>query len=67
VAIVDVLDEAAVAEHAQAVVDRAGSIDVSFNLISRGDVQGTRLLEMDVEASCARSPWAPGRRSSPCG
>ena len=29
--------------------DRAGSIDVSLNLISRGDVQGTPLLDMRVD------------------
>ena len=49
VAVVDTLDERAVAEHARSVVDQAGSIDVSFNLTSRGDVQGTRLLDMQVE------------------
>src|SRR5215210_1037448 len=45
----DALDEQAVDEHARAVVSRAGSIDVSFNLISRGDVQGIPLLEMTAE------------------
>ena len=40
VAVLDALDEQAVDEHAQAVVSQAGSIDVSFNLITRGDVQG---------------------------
>jgi NAD(P)-dependent dehydrogenase (short-subunit alcohol dehydrogenase family) len=47
-AVLDALDEQAVNAHVQAVVDQAGSVDVSFNLISRGDVQGTPLLEMDV-------------------
>jgi NAD(P)-dependent dehydrogenase (short-subunit alcohol dehydrogenase family) len=46
---VDALDEAAVDEHADAVAARAGSIDVSFNLISHGDVQGTPLAEMRLE------------------
>ena len=46
VAVVDALDEQAVDEHARAVVAEAGSIDVSLNLISRGDVQGTPLIEM---------------------
>jgi NAD(P)-dependent dehydrogenase (short-subunit alcohol dehydrogenase family) len=45
----DVLDEAAVTRHAQAVVDEAERIDVAANLTSRGDVQGTRLLELEVE------------------
>lgn len=49
VAVVDTLDEHAVEEHARSVVDQAGSIDVSFNLTSRGDVQGTPLLDMQVE------------------
>lgn len=46
---VDALDEAAVDAHADAVVARAGSIDISFNLISYGDVQGTPLAEMSLE------------------
>lgn len=46
---VDALDERAVDEHADAVAQRAGSIDVSINLISYGDVQGTPLAEMAVE------------------
>src|SRR5215210_3894030 len=45
----DALDEQAVDEHARAVVSRAGSIDVSFNLITRGDVQGIALVEMTAE------------------
>ena len=47
-AIVDALDEGAVDAHADAVVAEAGSIDISFNLISQGDVQGTPLAEMGV-------------------
>lgn len=46
VAVFDALDERAVDEHAQSVVSQAGSIDVSFNLITRGDVQGIPLVEM---------------------
>ena len=46
VAVLDALDEQAVDEHARAVVAAAGSIDVSFNLIPRGDVQGIPLVEM---------------------
>jgi NAD(P)-dependent dehydrogenase (short-subunit alcohol dehydrogenase family) len=49
VAVVDALDEQAVEQHARSVVDQAGGIDVSFNLTSRGDVQGTRLLDMRVD------------------
>jgi NAD(P)-dependent dehydrogenase (short-subunit alcohol dehydrogenase family) len=46
VAVLDALDEGAVDEHAAAMVSQAGSIDVSFNLISRGDVQGIPLADM---------------------
>jgi NAD(P)-dependent dehydrogenase (short-subunit alcohol dehydrogenase family) len=49
VAVVDALDEEAVEKHAQAVASRAGSIDVSFNLITRGDVQGIPLIEMTTD------------------
>jgi NAD(P)-dependent dehydrogenase (short-subunit alcohol dehydrogenase family) len=45
---VDALDEGAVDEHADAVAAKAGGIDISFNLISHGDVQGTPLVEMDL-------------------
>jgi NAD(P)-dependent dehydrogenase (short-subunit alcohol dehydrogenase family) len=43
---VDALDERAVEEHARAVAAHAGGIDVSFNLINRGDVQGIPLIDM---------------------
>ena len=46
VAVVDALDEQAVDELVRDVASRAGSVDVSFNLISRGDVQGIPLVEM---------------------
>jgi NAD(P)-dependent dehydrogenase (short-subunit alcohol dehydrogenase family) len=49
VAVVDALDEQAVDAHVRAVAARAGSVDVSINLISRGDVQGTRLLDMRLD------------------
>src|SRR5213595_3508925 len=45
-AVVDALDARSVDEHAEAV---PGGIDISFNLISHGDVQGTPMAEMDVE------------------
>jgi 3-oxoacyl-[acyl-carrier protein] reductase len=45
---VDALDEQAVDQHADAVAASAGGIDVSFNLISYGDVQGTLLAEMPL-------------------
>ncbi len=40
VAVVDALDEKAVEEQIGEVVERAGSIDVSFNAIGLGDTQG---------------------------
>jgi len=46
VAVVDALDEESVEKHANDVVSKAGRIDVSFNLITRGDVQGRPLVEM---------------------
>ena len=46
---VDALDADAVARHADAVAALAGGIDISFNLISHGDVQGTPMADMDVE------------------
>ena len=49
VAVVDALDEQAVEDHVQGVVSKAGSIDVSFNLITRGDAQGTPLIEMTTD------------------
>jgi NAD(P)-dependent dehydrogenase (short-subunit alcohol dehydrogenase family) len=49
VAVFDALDERAVDEHVRDVSAKAGSIDISFNLIGRGDVQGTPLVTMAVE------------------
>jgi NAD(P)-dependent dehydrogenase (short-subunit alcohol dehydrogenase family) len=46
---VDALDGLAVDEHADAVAEKAGGIDVSFNAISHGDVHGAPLIEMSVE------------------
>jgi NAD(P)-dependent dehydrogenase (short-subunit alcohol dehydrogenase family) len=46
---VDALDEEAVANHANGVAERAGSIDVSFNAIGHGDIHGPPLIEMSFE------------------
>jgi NAD(P)-dependent dehydrogenase (short-subunit alcohol dehydrogenase family) len=46
VAVFDALDEQAVDEHAGSVVETAGSIDISFNLVGAGDVQGIPLIDM---------------------
>ncbi|MEU1267163.1 SDR family oxidoreductase [Streptomyces sp. NPDC005799] len=45
VAVVDALDEAAVEDHLNGV----GAVDISFNLVSRGDVQGAPLTDMPVD------------------
>jgi len=49
VAVLDALDERAVDDHVQEVASTAGSVDVSFNLIKRGDVQGTPLVQMTAD------------------
>jgi len=49
VAVLDALDEQAVDDHVEDVAAQAGRVDVSFNLISRGDVQGTPLVEMTTD------------------
>lgn len=47
-ALVDALDEQAVDAHADAVAAQTGRIDVSINLITHGDVQGTPLARMSL-------------------
>jgi NAD(P)-dependent dehydrogenase (short-subunit alcohol dehydrogenase family) len=49
IAVLDALDEEAIERHADGVLAAAGAIDVSVNVISRGDVQGTPLVEMSAE------------------
>ena len=46
---VDALDAAAVEGHLEDVVAATGRVDVSFNLISRGDPQGTPLVRRATE------------------
>jgi len=61
---VDALDGAAVDEHADAVVRQAGSLDISFNVINHGDVQGTPMAEMQLDDfTRGRSSPRRGRRS----
>jgi NAD(P)-dependent dehydrogenase (short-subunit alcohol dehydrogenase family) len=48
-AVLDALDERAVEEHLDAVVAKTGRVDISFNLISRGDVQGRPLVELSTD------------------
>lgn len=46
---VDALDERSIDKHANAVVGKAGGIDISFNAIGIEDLQGTPLIEMSLE------------------
>jgi 3-oxoacyl-[acyl-carrier protein] reductase len=46
---VDALDERSVDEHANAMAADAGSIDISFNLITHPYTHGTPLAEMDAD------------------
>jgi NAD(P)-dependent dehydrogenase (short-subunit alcohol dehydrogenase family) len=48
-AVVDALDERAVDDLVRDVASKAGGVDVSFNVISRGDVQGTPLVDMTTD------------------
>jgi NAD(P)-dependent dehydrogenase (short-subunit alcohol dehydrogenase family) len=48
VAVLDAFDEDAVDRHVEAVVAQAGRIDVSLNLLPRGDVQGIPLVDMSA-------------------
>lgn len=61
VAVLDALDEPAVAAHVKSVAARFGRVDVSFNLVNRGDVQGQALLDIDVEDFLA--PVVTGSRA----
>jgi len=70
IAVLDALDEQAVDAHAQDVAARAGAIDISFNLITRGDAQGTPLVDMrweDVARAVdvgLRSSWVTARAAA---
>src|SRR5215208_6935163 len=48
---IDALDELAVEQHLQYVVDRAGRVDISFNAVGIPDTEivGIPLVELDVE------------------
>jgi NAD(P)-dependent dehydrogenase (short-subunit alcohol dehydrogenase family) len=48
---VDALDEQAVDEHLQSVIDKAGRVDISFNAVGIPDTKivGVPLVELDVE------------------
>jgi NAD(P)-dependent dehydrogenase (short-subunit alcohol dehydrogenase family) len=48
-ALVDALDEAAVERHLDAIVSSTGRIDISFNAISIGYIQGAPLTDLSVD------------------
>ncbi|MCE7012128.1 SDR family oxidoreductase [Kibdelosporangium philippinense] len=48
IAQVDALDERQVNAHTDAVVEQAGSIDISMNVITDTDIQGTPMVEMTL-------------------
>jgi 3-oxoacyl-[acyl-carrier protein] reductase len=43
---VDALDERAIENHLEEIISKAGSINISFNVIGLGDTQGAPLVEM---------------------
>src|SRR6266853_1560625 len=49
VAELDALDEGEVEGHVKSVAAKAGHVDISFNLITRGDAQGTPLVDMQTD------------------
>jgi 3-oxoacyl-[acyl-carrier protein] reductase len=49
VAVVDVLDEVAVARHVAAVTDQAGRLDIAFNAVGHVHVQGKPLAELSLD------------------
>jgi 3-oxoacyl-[acyl-carrier protein] reductase len=46
---VDAFDGRAVDEHADAIAEKAGGIDVSFNAVGRGDIHGTPVVDMPFD------------------
>jgi NAD(P)-dependent dehydrogenase (short-subunit alcohol dehydrogenase family) len=48
-ALLDATDEQAVDAYVDTVAEQAGRIDISFNLITHGDVQGIPMVEMSLE------------------
>ena len=48
---VDALDEQAIDEHLQSVIDKAGRVDISFNAVGipNAEILGVPLVELDVE------------------
>jgi NAD(P)-dependent dehydrogenase (short-subunit alcohol dehydrogenase family) len=72
VAVVDALDEQAVDQHLQSVVDRAGRVDISFNGVGlpSTNVVGVPLIDLDIEhfslpiASYTRSYFLTARAAA---
>ncbi|MFE9639970.1 SDR family NAD(P)-dependent oxidoreductase [Nocardiopsis alba] len=59
IARLDVTDPEEVGRHADSVVSEAGRVDIVFNAVSYGDVQGAPLERMPFDRFAARSrpPW----------
>src|SRR5215813_11168334 len=55
---VDALDERAIDEHLQAVIDEAGRVDVSFNAIGLSDAEILGVPLVDIEAERFALPVA---------
>jgi NAD(P)-dependent dehydrogenase (short-subunit alcohol dehydrogenase family) len=47
---VDALDKEAVENHLKTLLEKEGTIDISFNVVGYDDVQGSPLTEMEIEA-----------------
>ncbi|MEU3625946.1 hypothetical protein [Amycolatopsis coloradensis] len=60
----DALNETAIDEHAASVVSSAGSVDISMNVVTHNDVQGTPLVEMPLAdfGSPVRTNFLTARR-----
>jgi NAD(P)-dependent dehydrogenase (short-subunit alcohol dehydrogenase family) len=56
-AILDALDERAVDDHAARLVASAGTLDISVNVISHGELFGTPLAEMTLDDLRATDPY----------
>ncbi len=71
VAPVDAMDEAAVNAHLNTLVEQAGSVDISFNLIDMQVVQGLPLVDISVAdfvrpgANCHAKPFYYCNRGRP--
>jgi hypothetical protein len=61
---VNTLDEQAVDQHLQSVIDKAGRVDISFNAVGIPDTKilGVPLIELDIEQFSLPIASAPRHR-----